>query len=395
LVELLVAALIGAILLAATAGIVVQILRIDREETGRLEVQSEQTLAVDFIASDLAEAIFIYNDTFSAAVRLADPEDPAQFTTPDGIPDLNQLLYDPGWIKRPPDSIPVLAFWKFEPIPQNCFVGPPNLEQIARGDGILRPTPAPPPAPAPAPPLLSIQDWQNLTNRRSIYVLVVYYLRRNNNDDGNVAGGTGFEGNARITRYELRPIDNNCNNRNLFFNRDPDPFDSTFLEWPDPTSGQIPAQPNDASDPRTLVSNVFSTRLNAEFSVQRDPVDPLPVPVNLTTCSRFGLDPNGLPEFTLAGVKPFPPAPTTIPAPLQPGDADRGFYACVRRTPNANQPQDVILNFTSTALERANIGLFNRYISDTNSLDPQILSGYLNTIETRVLSRGALSRSVS
>lgn len=397
LVELLVAALMGAILLAATAGLVVQVLRIDREETGRSEVQADQSLAMDFIARDLAEAVFIYNDTFSATLPVTDP---ARFATPDGIPDMNQLLYDPKWIKQPPDSVPVLAFWKLEPIPLGCYVDGTTIPQIDAGLAALKPAP---PTDAMRPSI-TVDDWNTVTNRRSIYVLVVYYLRRNYNDAGNIID-TAFEGNARITRYTLTPFNGDCTQRNAFFDADPDPFLSTFLEWREPpVVGQVPAQPNDPSDPTTVASNIFSSYRGVEFAIKPDTIPVSPPPGEEDQfCSRYGTEQVGGEEraiYTLGGVKPAPP-PTTIPA-LTNGFADQGFYACVRRAANANQPQDVILHITTTALQRANPGIFNRYLQNPASFQDPVtntpdltLGSYLNTLETRVLARGALSRTVS
>lgn len=83
LIELLVSLLIASIFLLATGMIVVETMRLDREETGRTQVQAELTQAMEYIQQDLAEALYIYNDT----------EQP----NGDGIPDVIQRLYTPGW----------------------------------------------------------------------------------------------------------------------------------------------------------------------------------------------------------------------------------------------------------------------------------------------------------
>lgn len=348
LVELLVAALIGAILLAATAGIVVNVLRIDREESGRSEVQAELTQAVEFMQRELSEATYIYGDE--------DDND---------IPDVIELLYDPGWIKRPPNSIPVVAFWKYEPLPDSCFQGDDPAT------GLLR----------PKPNAIPQEYWDGLRSRRSVFNLVVYYHRVNYNTIGNPNDPAEWEGNSRITRYALQPlgapqasvdpaipIDNRCATVQPFFNHDPE--EGNFLDWPDDTFGQIPAQPNDDSDPVVLTSNIYSSRPNQ---------------VVAAPACETGYD--------LGGGRP-----TSLSAPgfggLGVNQSDDAFYICVRNNPGelANLPQDVFINLIGTSLQRANSGVFRRYISDVNSVSLQNISGYLHAYETRVLSRGVIGR---
>ena len=359
LIELLVSLLIASIFLLATAMIVVETMRLDREETGRTQVQAELTQAMEYIQQDLAEALYIYNDT----------EQP----NGDGIPDVIQRLYTPGWIRRPDGAIPVVALWKLEPIPQGCYAGNPTLQQIREGRATL---PAQPPA-----AFLSDQngraDWETLVSRRGIYTLVVYYLRRNYNNAGNLADGstTPWEGNARIQRFELRPLarqgDNDCAGRSRFFVEDPDPFREGFLAWPSEQARarQIPiAGRTDGPLLTTLVSNIFSSR---EGSPQVAPACP-------EGYAFGGGKPNGV---TFSG--------------LADNQNDVGFYVCVRRSPGADRPQDVILNITATAMERANPGLFRRYIQDATSVDISEVSRYLLPLQTRVLARGVINRQLS
>ncbi|MFS8860135.1 prepilin-type N-terminal cleavage/methylation domain-containing protein [Synechococcus sp. H60.1] len=360
LIELLVSLLIASIFLLATAMIVIETMRLDREETGRTQVQAELTQAMEYIQQDLAEALYIYNDTEQ-----------------DGIPDVIQRLYEPGWIRRPDDAIPVVALWKLEPIPRGCYEGNPTLQEIREGRAIL-------PAQPPAGFLLTNgvdagedADWETLLSRRGIYTLVVYYLRRNYNNAGNPTGNTPWEGNARIERFELRPLarqgDNDCAGRSEFFSSDPDPFREGFLAWPSQQAlQQRPQTPiaNSQEGPRliTLVSNIFSSR---EGSPQVAPACP-------QGYAFGGGKPNGV---TFSG--------------LADNQNDVGFYVCVRRSPGADRPQDVVINITATAMERANPGLFRRYIEDATSVDISEVSRYLLPLQTRVLARGVINRQLS
>ena len=365
LIELLVSLLIASIFLLATGMIVVETMRLDREETGRTQVQAELTQAMEYIQQDLAEALYIYNDT----ERPSDPQQPPG----DGIPDVIQRLYEPGWIRRPAGAIPVVAFWKLEPIPQGCYAGNPTLQQIREGRATL---PAEPPPEFPRTNGKNA-DWETLVSRRGIYTLVVYYLRRNYNDAGNLEDGstTPWEGNARIDRFELRPFNiqgqNNCAGRSPFFVEDPDPFRDGFLAWPSEQARarQIPIAGR-ADGPRltTLVSNIFSSR---EGSPQVAPLCP-------QGYAFGGGRPNGV---TFSG--------------LGNNQNDVGFYVCVRQSPGADRPQDVIINITATAMERANPGLFRRYIRNATSVDISEVSRYLLPMQTQVLARGVINRPLS
>jgi prepilin-type N-terminal cleavage/methylation domain-containing protein len=364
LIELLVSLLVASIFLLATAMIVIETMRLDREETGRTQVQAELTQAMESIQQDLAEALYIYNDTEQ------NPQQPDRLG--DGIPDVIQRLYTPGWIRRPNDAIPVVAFWKLEPIPQGCYAGNPTLQDIRRGNATL---PDQPPPEFPLDQNDRNADWDTLVSRRGIYTLVVYYLRRNYNNAGNPTGGTPWEGNARIDRFELRPFNiqgqNNCAGRSPFFVEDPDPFRDGFLAWPSEQARarQIPiAGRTDGPRLTTLVSNIFSSR---EGSPQVAPACPQGY--------AFG---GGRPDgVTFSG--------------LEVNQNDVGFYVCVRQSVGADRPQDVIINITATAMERANPGLFRRYIRNATSVDISEVSRYLLPMQTRVLARGVINRQLS
>ena len=366
LIELLVSLLVASIFLLATAMIVIETMRLDREETGRTQVQAELTQAMQFIQQDLAEALYIYND--------------AEQPNGDGTPDLIQELYTPGWIRRPDDAIPVVAFWKLEPIPQGCYAGNPTLQDIRRGNATL---PDQPPPEFPRDQDGRNADWDTLVSRRGIYTLVVYYLRRNYNNAGNPTGGTPWEGNARIDRFELRPFNtegqNNCAGRSPFFRVDPDPFREGFLAWPSQQALQrlqregtpqerIADAGNQGPRLTTLVSNIFSSR---EGSPQVAPACP-------QGYAFGGGKPDGV---TFSG--------------LGNNQNDVGFYVCVRQSPGADRPQDVIINITATAMERANPGLFRRYIQDATSVDISEVSRYLLPMQTLVLARGVINRQLS
>jgi hypothetical protein len=259
-----------------------------------------------------------------------------------------------------------------EPIPQGCYAGNPTLQDIRRGNAIL---PDQPPREFPRDQNGRNADWDTLVSRRGIYTLVVYYLRRNYNNAGNPTGGTPWEGNARIERFELRPFarqgNNDCAGRSPFFVEDPDPFRDGFLAWPSEQARarQIPIAGGADGPPLiTLVSNIFSSR-------QGSPQVAPPCPQGYA----FG---GGRPNGVI-----FPG--------LGENQNDVGFHVCVRQSVGADRPQDVIINITATAMERANPGLFRRYIRNATSVDISEVSRYLLPMQTQVLARGVINRPLS
>ncbi|MEL6319173.1 MAG: prepilin-type N-terminal cleavage/methylation domain-containing protein [Cyanobacteria bacterium J06626_14] len=118
LIELLVVLLIGGAILSGLLYMTVELLTTDNRESTRTETQRDLQNALDFISSELREAIYIYPDVIN-------PDTNALFDFfPDNNPDFGE---------------PVLAFWKQQRLPQQvrnrCSV-PANLE----GDDNFRQT---------------------------------------------------------------------------------------------------------------------------------------------------------------------------------------------------------------------------------------------------------------
>ena len=61
LIELLVALLIGGIISSALLYGVVELLQTNQRESSRAETQREMQLALDYISSELREAVFVYD----------------------------------------------------------------------------------------------------------------------------------------------------------------------------------------------------------------------------------------------------------------------------------------------------------------------------------------------
>lgn len=158
LIELLISMVIGSIAISFTLALVIQLLQTDQQESVRNETQSEMQMALDYISQDLREATYVYDG--SCIRGRADDA-----TTPD----INE--YCPGlvnYIPIPSNSVPILAFWKLDPLPKEC--------QNAANQTICQ-------------PFLLIGRTPTL---------VVYFLRTNQSSDA-----PEWLGQARITRYEL------------------------------------------------------------------------------------------------------------------------------------------------------------------------------------------------
>jgi len=96
LVELLVGAIMAFLIITPMLAFVVDMLNTDRREQVKSNTEQDIQAAVDFIAQDLSQAIYIYDNN---PVLNGAPN-----TTPTGIPAIRNFL--------PPNGTPILVFWK-------------------------------------------------------------------------------------------------------------------------------------------------------------------------------------------------------------------------------------------------------------------------------------------
>ncbi|CBN57283.1 MULTISPECIES: hormogonium polysaccharide secretion pseudopilin HpsC [Kamptonema] len=150
LIELLVAMIITFLILTPLLGFVVDVLNTDRKEQVKSNTEQEIQSALDFIAQDLGQAIYIYDKTGVDAIL-------------DSLPNAT-------------NGTPILVFWKRQLmrnlLPESTACTP----NATTGDDCL--------------------------NDTYVYSLVAYYLKQDNTDIWcQPAGGTCP---ARITRYQYR-----------------------------------------------------------------------------------------------------------------------------------------------------------------------------------------------
>jgi prepilin-type N-terminal cleavage/methylation domain-containing protein len=177
LLELLVATAIGGGIIAGLMFMVVQLTNTDLRESSRSETQREMQLALDYISTELREAVYVYDG--------------------DQLQNLSQFL--PNAVAGN-NSVPVLAFWRQHPFPA-----------WARDWCRTR---------------TSDQTPGVACESGSSYSLVVYSISTLNNN--NI-----WSDNARITRYALTEFGSNANELTQGY-VNPGLYNNNFATWPFP-----------------------------------------------------------------------------------------------------------------------------------------------------------------
>jgi prepilin-type N-terminal cleavage/methylation domain-containing protein len=152
LLELLVSMLVAGIIVSGLLYLVVELLQIDRREAALDQTQRDMQRALNYMADDIREAVYIYST-------------PSTVTGTGKLDDL-------------PSGTPVLAFWR--PVP---------IETI--------PSCAPWSTTGTSPNVTKFDQCQVLAIRQASYSLVVYVQKARTSSD------VIWEGASRIIRYEL------------------------------------------------------------------------------------------------------------------------------------------------------------------------------------------------
>jgi prepilin-type N-terminal cleavage/methylation domain-containing protein len=254
LLELLVTTAIAAGIVAGLLFIVVQIMGVDQKEASKNETQREMQLALNYISTEMRDAVYVYTGATMAAQTGTTPPRNGQSLT-DFLP-ANLLSAN---------SVPVIAFWKQQPFPKRvkdlCASSPPADVACTNG---------------------------------SSYALVVYLLDTSNSN------GT-WKGKARITRYALTEFDDNGNRTAGYVN--PGVYNNNFQTWPygAGSSGIANLQTSrpGSAIPSALVDFVDDTA-NSSTQAQLCPNDPA------TTGEDYNISPPAaMLTETLADVRSF------------------------------------------------------------------------------------------
>jgi prepilin-type N-terminal cleavage/methylation domain-containing protein len=180
LLELLVTTAIAGGIVSGLLFIVVQLMSVDQRESAQSETQREMQLALNYISTEMRDAVYVYTGTALAA-------DPSRRN--------GQSLMDFLPTNLSTESVPIIAFWKQQPFPD-------VVKTACAGN---------------APPA-----GVTCTNGSS-YALVVYSLSTSN------PNGT-WKGKARITRYALTEFNSQGVATTGYVN--PGAFNNNFETWP-------------------------------------------------------------------------------------------------------------------------------------------------------------------
>jgi type II secretory pathway pseudopilin PulG len=205
LVELLVSVIIGFMVISGLLFLVVELLNTDKKSAALAQTQQDMTIALDYIASDLEEAVYVYEgECLSQTGR---PEDPSTKTIIEYCPGLRSVIPFPAGVT------PILAFWKLDGVPYSTK----SEDQFPNNCN-------------------ADTDTENTCNAlkiiRNTYTLVVYSLRTDN------PASETWEGPARITRYQLRQYSNLSGMQQTQGWTDPSASGTSFQSWPRTTDNQ-------------------------------------------------------------------------------------------------------------------------------------------------------------
>lgn len=267
LIELIASIAIATVVISGLMSLVVQLLTTNQQEAGQTQTQNDMQLALDYISADLREAVYVYS---GECLRAAGQGSRTATTfTADFCPGVVNHIKTP-----PANSVPLLAFWKLDPLP-DVFLTPAQCGS------------ATPPADVPC------------TSGRT-YTLVVYFLRK------NVSTETPkWYGQARLLRYELPNYKSDGTVNSNYFS--PENTGVGFRKWPYQfINGNLnnlqTALPNN-DNPAVLVDFVDATRIK-------------PAVADTTNC----------PLNTAQDIYSLTPVDGTI----APFNGVRSFYACVK-----------------------------------------------------------------
>ncbi|MCU0515525.1 MAG: prepilin-type N-terminal cleavage/methylation domain-containing protein [Oscillatoria sp. Prado101] len=196
LIELLVSVIVSFLVISGLLFLVVELLNTDKKSAALAQTQQDMTMALDYIASDLEEGIYVYE---------------GECLNGRGSP--GDANYCPGLrnvIPFPAGVTPILAFWKLDEVPYSTK----SEDQIPDScSGSKEAT------------------CNALKIIRNTYTLVVYSLRTDNT-------GETWEGPARISRFQLRQYSNLKAMQETQGWKNPADSDTSFQFWPRTKDGQ-------------------------------------------------------------------------------------------------------------------------------------------------------------
>lgn len=275
LVELLIGTVVGGIVLSGALSLLNYTFQISQKELAQTDTQRELQLTLNFVATDLREAVYVYGGNCLQG----------QGSLTNGVPTSN---FCPGIINSVPtatltSSIPLLAFWKLTPLP-------PTLQTACANN--------------------TASASVSCTTGRS-YTLVVYFLSK--------ANSTQWGGKARLVRYYLSQYDQSGNLMPNYVA--PNKSGVNFKIWPYQQQGSTLVNLQSALP----TSNAENTTVISDFI---DDTERISLGDNNVTCdSGYEVSPGNQTLHQFAVSPDFDPTHPLI----------RSFYACVKGVTAVNQ----------------------------------------------------------
>jgi len=220
LIELLISALIAGLIVSGLLGIVVELVSTNRRELARSETMRDMGIAAEFMSNELREAIYVY----TGKCLWEGQSSPGQTDYCPG------LFGGDGGLEPPKDSLPLIAFWKLDPLPPGCTDPACKTYQLSG----------------------------------RTYTLVVYLLDKSNEKKL-------WDGRARISRRVLKRFNDAAEFNNTFN----DPLDAglglTLQTWPKTAEGNTPPDSTNLKfdPPQVLVDFVDDTQ-DQNLSAERE-----------------------------------------------------------------------------------------------------------------------------
>ena len=286
LIELLIGTVMAFLIITPMLAFVVDMLNTDRKEQVKANTEQDIQAAVDFIAQDLSQAIYIYDNGA------------------DGVPTLLAGNFLPPVATN---GTPILVFWKRQ-IQKNALPVTPSAQ-------------ANNPPPSGCVPNAT-PGTPTECNDTYVLSLVAYY---------QVSGGPGIwcqpSGNScpsRITRYQIRA--------GIKDPRAADPVNQPYYAATAVKSGQEPSDAYDSSfDISQPTKKVSKVGVNWDSDVLVNYIDHSSGPA--VTGNDECQTALGTPMDT-TGVTPIKIPETTLRIPPAPPDSVNSFYACVDTSKN-------------------------------------------------------------
>jgi prepilin-type N-terminal cleavage/methylation domain-containing protein len=364
LIELLVALIVGAIITTLVLGFTVSLMRNNQRESSRSNTQREVQAAIDYINRDVREAVYVYDgECLRTAGVKTSAVAPTSQTPANTCPGL--LNYLPTQLNTA-TNLPVLAFWRLDPLPDQLLT---NVCGNAATAKAIADRTLPVGSPISNVPCVG----------RKMYTLVVYSINRDN--ARNVI--TNWNGRSRITRYTLpQYTDGSGTTATTGWYS---PLARTFPNWPydpNPLPGvpPLPTSPatNWAGNNQVLV-DFIDDRTNDQGAAAA-----------VATCPSVSSGGGATaivprPQDTKDGFYTTPAqggvgAPGGLAGYAAVADISRRtFYACVRGGDAASLNQEVIVRIQGNAAGQPGVP-----IADGN---------VPVTMETRILTRGVLEKN--